>query len=139
MSTKLKVVLGIIFSVIILVVMVSLSVDTIPPRSLTATRMSVTKRRVIEYARIQDHLPINLSVLPSIPGYDAQIEDAWGRTLHYKIDADGNVVLASYGRDGKPGGEGDDRDMIGVFAPKDSNGKWSDKSARWLRDPFFKK
>jgi len=38
-------------------------------------------------------------------------QDAWGRTLTYKNTASGFKIL-SYGKDGKPGGEGLNEDLV---------------------------
>ena len=47
------------------------------------------------------------------------------------------VSLTSLGKDGRPGGEGEDADMVGVFSAIDSNGQWfpEDDVLAWIRDP----
>src|SRR5437867_4191481 len=74
-------------------------IDRVPPRSLTAGRMFVTKRRIIQYARQHDHLPTNLSELPPMPGYDTATTDAWGRPIDFSFDASGVGTLRSLGAD----------------------------------------
>lgn len=61
----------------------------------------------------------------------------WGRVLIYTV-TDLTVELKSYGADGEPGGEDDDRDLIGTFSLKDSNGKWSAERGWWISDDFRK-
>ncbi len=50
--------------------------------------------------------------------------DAWGRPFHYGITADG-YELYSYGRDGKPGGQGPDADQ------------YAGETIRWPDSPTF--
>jgi hypothetical protein len=111
-------------------------VDVVPPRSLTAGRMLVTKRRIIQYARQHDHLPADLSELPPMPNYDTAITDAWGRPLDYSFDASEVVTLRSLGADKRAGGDGDNRDMIGIFAARDPQGRWQDELCAWTKDPL---
>ena len=44
------------------------------------------------------------------PYLDSMPEDPWGRDYHYSVNR-GKIVLASYGRDGAPGGTGADQDI----------------------------
>ena len=123
-----------------LVVLVSLAtachVDVVPPRNLTAGRMFVTKRRIIQFARQRGALPQTLIDLPAMPGYDTQTIDAWGRPLDYTFDSSGVVTLQSLGADKQLGGEGEARDMIGSFASRDAEGSWQDELGPWIRDPL---
>lgn len=42
----------------------------------------------------------------------ADLKDPWGNTYRYKApEGDQSFVVSSLGRDGKPGGEGEDRDL----------------------------
>lgn len=109
--------------------------DTIPPRSLTATRMHVTKRRILQYAQRHNGLPPMLAELPAMPGYDTKTTDGWGRPLDYSFDSSGAVTLRSLGADKRPGGDGDNRDMTGVFHSRDAQGRWQDELVKWEQDP----
>ena len=111
-------------------------VETVPPRSLTATRMHMVKRRILRYAREHNRLPPDLSVLPQIEGYDNSIHDAWGNTLIYEVDAEGMVTLKSFGKDGIAGGTGNDKDIVRSFPSRDSKGQWSDELVDWTFDSF---
>jgi len=107
----------------------------IPPRSLTATRMFGTKQRILLFAQQHNQLPANLWELPPRPGYDTETEDAWGRPLDYSFDASGVVTLRSLGADKRAGGDGDNRDMVGIFAARDAHGHWCNESCDWTLDP----
>ena len=113
-------------------------VHRIPQRSLTTTRMHVVKRRVLQYAQSHNQLPASLSVLPEMSGYDNSVQDSWNRNFIYEIDSTGNVTLKSYGKDGVVGGDGENADMIGVFASRDASGKWNDELVPWTVAPFKK-
>jgi len=113
-------------------------VHRIPPRSLTATRMHVVKRRILQYAHAQNELPRSVSQLPRMAGYDNSVQDSWNRDFVYEIDSTGNVTLKSYGKDGVGGGDDDNADIIGVFASCDSSGKWNDELVPWTVAPFQK-
>jgi hypothetical protein len=111
-------------------------VDTIPPRSLTATRMMVIKRRVMQYAHAHSELPHSMTGLPVMQGYDNSIRDGWGRDITLEVSSSGIVTLRSLGRDGVVGGSGEDADMIASFPAHDSQGGWSDEMIQWSHDPF---
>lgn len=112
------------------------SIDIIPPTSLTVSRMFVTKRRIMEFAHQQNRLPSSLAELPPwLPNHDSKTTDAWKRPLDYSVDATGLVTLRSLGADQQPGGEGDNRDFVGVFSTRDSQGKWRNELDQWDQDP----
>ena len=68
-------------------------------------------------------------------GYDNGIIDAWGRPISVRVEGD-TVTLTSLGRDGAPGGIGDDTDMIGIFRAKSATGQWADELCEWELDPY---
>ena len=110
--------------------------ETVPPRSETYGRMFITKRRIIQYARQHNQLPPTLAVLPAMAGYGNETTDVWKRPLDYGFDSSGIVTLQSLGADKRPGGDGDKRDMTGVFASRDAQGNWQDELAEWEQNPF---
>jgi hypothetical protein len=57
---------------LLLVIAAFVLIDTIPPRSLTAGRMHITKRRILQFAREHNKLPPTLTDLPPMPGYDTE-------------------------------------------------------------------
>jgi len=103
----------------------------IPPRVLTATRMWVVKRRILQYAHSHNQLPRSLSELPIMQGYDNDVEDEWGRMITYEVSPSGLVTLTSLGRDGKRGGTGKDADMVATFPSRAGQGNWSDEGIEW--------
>jgi hypothetical protein len=121
--------------VAILVVVFVVFVDTVPPRSATDVTMHVMKRRMLRYARINGSLPMSLDRLPRIEGYMNEVTDGWARPVLWRAESD-EVALTSYGRDGVPGGTGDDADMVGVFRTRAVDGRWADELCDWQVDPF---
>ena len=110
-------------------------IDIIPPRSLTVTRMSGLKLRLVEYARQHRALPPRLDDLPPKPGYDSAAFDGWGRPFVYSFDSSGVVTLRSLGADQALGGDGDKRDITGIFPTRDSPGHSQDRLPEWIQDP----
>jgi len=107
----------------------------IPPRVLTATRMWVIKRRILQFTQSHNQLPSSLSDLPIMTGYDNSVSDEWGHVMAYEVSPSGLVTLTSLGRDGKIGGSGKDADMVATFPSHDAQGKWSDELVQWNHDP----
>jgi len=101
--------------------------------------MFVTKERILEYARTNNHLPADLSVLPLHLEKDCSVVDGWGRKIIYEVDSSGIVTLKSLGRDGNAGGAGEDADIICGFRSRDAQGKWSDPLCNWDFDSFSKR
>ena len=98
--------------------------------------MHMCKRRIQRFAIEHNHLPSSLRETAEIPGYDNSIKDAWGFPIIYSVDTNGVVTLTSLGKDNKPGGNGDNADMVGVFPSRQPNGRWSDEFVEWTTDPF---
>lgn len=121
--------------VAIWVVLAVLFVDTAPPRSMTYGAMHVMKRRILRYAAANGMLPTSLDQLLPIEGYGNEVMDAWGRPILWQVEG-GQVILTSYGRDGVPGGSGENADMIGVFQVKTASGQWADEFCAWRVDPL---
>ena len=89
--------------------------------------MVYDRLRILEYAHAHNQLPVNLAALPPLPlkpGTDRHLEDGWGRTILYEVDTAGLVTLKSLGRDGAPGGEGHDADVIVQFPSRNPDGSW---------------
>jgi hypothetical protein len=72
-----------------------------------------------------------LTALKQIPGYDNEVLDGWGRLIEYRKDVKGLVTLVSLGRDGIPGGTGEDTDLVHPFRSKGENGQWADELVEW--------
>jgi len=133
MSKQFKVIVSVF---ILLLIAPFFLVDTIPLRSLTVTRMFVTKRRILQFAHQNNRLPLTLAELPAMPDYDIKTTDAWKRPLDYSTDDFGVVTLRSLGADKRPGGDGDNRDMTGVFISRDAQGNWQKELAEWKQHPI---
>jgi hypothetical protein len=97
--------------------------------------MHVMKRRILRYAAVHDALPTSLDQLPRIEGFANEVTDGWGRPILWRVEGD-EVTLVSYGRDGVPGGTGEDTDMVGVFRAKTADGRWADEFCEWRDDPL---
>ncbi|HTS16973.1 MAG TPA: type II secretion system protein GspG [Verrucomicrobiae bacterium] len=66
-------------------------------------------------------------------------KDAWGRYLVLVPfnPSLGYGQIISYGRDGKPGGTGPDRDLVVRF-PTDANADWNKQQGVGLKEPRFR-
>jgi hypothetical protein len=107
----------------LLVVAAALAVVTVnarPARSAAAQALTIgamrgTSLRIQMYFLQNKRLPPDLSVLPSLHGFQAYSDstnDAWNRPLSYEIVANDAYTLTSRGRDGKVGGVEEDRDLM---------------------------
>jgi hypothetical protein len=127
-----------IFIVVVVVcaAIIFLFVDAVPPSSKTFGAMHMCKRRILRYAAKYNRLPKTLQETQPIEGFDSSIKDAWGVLLDYSAEPNGLVKLVSLGKDRKPGGTGNNRDMIGTFQSKQPDGSWSNEFVDWKQDPF---
>ena len=97
----------------------ALSVCRIPPDAMTRTNMTGINERFLKYYSKIGKVPSRLEELPLREGYDNSLMDGWGRPIGYRVEGD-RVILESLGRDGLPGGGGQDRDIRMVFKASDS-------------------
>lgn len=118
-----------------LVAALVLLADTVPPRSMTHGNMHMMKRRMLRYAAAHDSLPTSTDQLPHIEGHVNAVTDGWGRPILWRVVGD-EVTLTSYGRDGVPGGAGEDADMVGVFRARAADGRWAGELCEWRVDPL---
>ena len=93
----------------------ALADDKISPRSLTITRIMSFRYRLAAYYRIHKQLPKYLKDLPIEPDRDGSTKDGWNRELGYHYNEKNIVTLWSLGRDGLPGGENEDMDIVESF------------------------
>jgi hypothetical protein len=54
--------------------------------------------------------------------------------LTYAVADDGTLTLSSLGRDRKPGGVGDDADIVSRYRWKDSSGKFIAGDELWIAE-----
>jgi Type II secretion system (T2SS), protein G len=86
-------------------------VERIPPRSMTTGAMTETRFRMEMYLQEEKDLPKSLEVLPLRENHMNLTTDAWRRPLIYTVE-EGGFELKSLGKDGVPGGNGDDEDIV---------------------------
>jgi len=77
--------------------------------------------------------PDNLEVLIEIYDRESIPKDAWGRDLEYTL-TDGGFRLVSWGRDGEPGGEGADEDIVYTERGVEASAAEREERARLVED-----
>jgi hypothetical protein len=87
------------------------------------------------FKNVRGAWPGSLDDINSFIG-DLVHKDAWGHPLGFTPydDAKGYGEIISYGKDGKPGGTGDDADLVVRF-PLKSNADWNQKLAAGIKFP----
>jgi hypothetical protein len=105
--------------------------DVVPPRNGPSHFLTTTEMSLIECQRDIQRYAIEHNALPS-----HEMKDCWGHPISYSVDASGMVTLISYGQDNKPGGEGSDADMVGRYPSRQPDGRWSDASVAWAKEPY---
>jgi hypothetical protein len=85
---------------------------------LTETRLIITYNRIESYWNEHGRVPSRADELPQQNGRDCALADGWGRRFDWESAGKATVRVSSFGRDGKPGGSGDDADMTVVFVGK---------------------
>src|SRR5262245_56946734 len=104
----------------------------VPPRSITATAIGETQVRIHMYMLAHRDYPADLSVLPRREGYANSVTDGWRKQLIYAVDPKGIISLTSLGRDGKPGGGGDDADVTLRYRTRKDDGSLNIDDPLWL-------
>lgn len=86
--------------------------ETITPRDRTIGNLGHLEFLIVQFCYTHERLPATLTELTnsltSSPPH--QLDDGWGRAIHY-LRTNDTTVLRSYGKDGLPGGSGDDADI----------------------------
>jgi hypothetical protein len=90
-------------------------IDTIPAKNLTETRLLITYDRIETFWNQHGRVPTKRDQLADIKDRDCSMTDGWGRELHWASNGATKVTVWSLGRDGKPGGTGEDADLEIVF------------------------
>ena len=96
----------------------------LPPENYTSTTMYPLKTRILRYAKMHNSPPSNLTVLPPLEGFINSTKDVWGNEIIYQVQGT-TIKLISYGKDQKPGGVGENLDVVGVFEAKNGFGGWA--------------
>ena len=112
--------------------------DLLPARGLTGIRMETMKQRILHYARTHNEFPKTVTDLPLLSSRDNTVQDGWGHDIRFEIATNGTVTLTSLGRDGLPGGAGDDADITRTFPAHTSQGAWSEETVAWSSDSLVK-
>ena len=89
-------------------------VDIIPSRSMTDSAIVETQVRIGMQLQTDSSLPQTIESLPIRSGYANRITDGWRRPLIYAVNKD-SFTLTSLGKDGLPGGTGDNADVVATF------------------------
>ncbi|HTD27842.1 MAG TPA: type II secretion system major pseudopilin GspG [Xanthomonadaceae bacterium] len=90
---------------------------------LAQSQVETIAGKIEQYQQDVGSLPPSLDALVKAPGgasgwlgpyaKQQELNDPWGHALEYKVPgANGPFDLMSYGRDGKPGGDGVDADIV---------------------------
>ncbi|HMK72826.1 MAG TPA: type II secretion system protein GspG [Myxococcaceae bacterium] len=89
-----------------------------PPQYLEPARLRTLLNAAKLYRKDTGRFPSTADGLVVLaPKYIAAVgEDGWGRPYHYESDG-GSVRIWTLGRDGLPGGEGADADLVAQFPP----------------------
>jgi hypothetical protein len=93
-----------------------------------------------EYKRQNSTWPSSLAQLIAFrPELTDWAKDGWGRYVELVPynESIGYGQIISYGRDGKPGGTGPDRDLVVRF-PTDTNADWNKEQGAGLKEPRFR-
>jgi len=103
----------------------------LPPESLTHAGIQSTMVRIQMYMLEHRAYPPSLTVLPEREGHDNRLTDGWGRPLLYSVDEDGIITVSSLGRDGKPGGDGRDADIVRRNRSRNEDGSLDIEDEYW--------
>ena len=109
-------------------------VDRIPPHDMTVTSMGETLVRIQMYMRDNGETPPTLAALPIRPGHMNRTTDGWGRELQYMVDENGVISLTSLGADGKPGGDGPNKDLVQRYRTRNPDGSSCINDEFWIID-----
>jgi len=100
---------------------------------MTRTTIMLTEERIRQYVARHHRLPPTLTDLPELAeDRDSSTLDGWGRPIGYAIEGE-VVTLVSLGRDGLPGGDGEDCDVQTTFTvsePPSEEPEQEDPAAR---------
>jgi hypothetical protein len=92
--------------------------------------------RINFYTETNKEVPPSLAALP--PAGMNMTNDAWGRPIQYRINTNSTITLLSFGRDGKPGGQGEDADIAQTYRLKHRDGSLWVGSPGWVPEAELK-
>jgi hypothetical protein len=121
-----------------------LSVRILGSKELEDIKPWVTYSRLMGVARVCDEYKRQNGVWPNSlaqllvphPELKDWAKDGWGRYVQLVSynESLGHGQIISYGRDGKPGGTGADRDLVVRF-PTEANSAWNTQEGVGLKQP----
>ena len=79
----------------------------IPPDSMTELAIIDIVSRIKTFYAMKGRLPHEISELPVLKAPFNRTTDGWGNQLVFKVK-EGEVIVGSYGADGRPVGDGND-------------------------------
>jgi hypothetical protein len=130
--------IGVIGAYFFLMLWMKADLGDVYPDSATSTSMYVIKRRILHYAKENNKLPHSVDELPVLEGFFNHNTDYWGGKIIIQVEGT-TVSLISYGKDMKPGGTGENLDLIAIFEAKTSSGSWADENDEgypsWKKQP----
>jgi len=106
---------------------------------MTHTAITETFVRMNLYAQQRHSIPTSLDVLLKRTGYANRTTDGWNRPLLFETRADGILTLKSFGKDGKPGGKGEDADISTSYQAKHEDGTLWIGDEMWIVKALSKK
>lgn len=112
--------------------------ETIPRSAMTHHVLHATARRIQEYMKQHRQTPPDLSVLPVEDGRANSAVDGWGHDLQYSVDRDGVITLTSFGADGRPGGNGQNEDIVVRYRTRNADGTLNVDDELWLNNARIK-
>ncbi|MGC4004471.1 MAG: type II secretion system protein GspG [Pirellulales bacterium] len=82
---------------------------------MTQTRLTGTMSRIAKFHEANARLPASPDELPNESNRDCSLDDGWGRPLIWNSNGIDTISLKSYGKDGLPGGTGENADQVSTF------------------------
>jgi len=110
----------------------TLLIDRISPRDMTTSAITETFVRIGLYAQRNHAIPLSLDVLPKREGYANRTTDGWNRPLLFEVSSNGVIRLTSFGKDGRPGGSGEDTDIAKAYYTRKPDGSLWAGSKMWI-------
>jgi hypothetical protein len=115
--------------------------DTMSHEEATDASATVVRNAINNFVADMGRAPSNMVEIARYRPVGKAWNDAWNRPFLYQVNTSGVASLTSLGKDGRPGGLGQDADSIWTFALKDHSGNWigtnwQKGSHEWLSDPL---
>ena len=129
---RMKTLLGALAFLILAGVVISSLITVVTPVEMTHTAIGESFVRMQMFLTEHHRFPSALGELPKREGYANRLTDGWRRPLIYQVEEDNFVTLLSLGRDGQPGGTGEDADIQTTYRTKNPDGSWCADDDMWI-------